>query len=217
MSGSQTPFARRSLSGLSRIAPDRRRHQRRAVTPLGRFLRANKPQVPCRLVDAIGVGARVAAYVDQEGGTDGPVAHTIDGGFACETKATPHKREQIAAQLTWPANRAELANASERRHERVAPSNTVSELALAEGVVACKMLEVSSSAACVETCVETPARPQLGTEVMLGKLRAPLMRHHAQRFGLQFIEIRTRLLRRYFGSPWRAPWEATGTGERTNR
>ncbi len=213
MSGSQTPFARRSLSGLSRIAPDRRRHKRRAVTPLGRFMRANKQQVPCRLVDAIGVGARVAAYVDHQGGTEGPVAHTIDGGFACETKATPHKRAQIAAQLTWLANRAELAEASERRHERVAPSNTVSELALAEGVVACKMLDVSLSGA----CVETPARPQLGTEVMLGKLRAYLTRHHAQRFGLQFIEIRTRLLRGYFGSQWRAPWEATGTGERTDR
>jgi hypothetical protein len=90
-----------------------------------------------------------------------------------------------------------MADTAERRHERIAPSNTVSQLALAEGVMlACKVLDVSISGA----SIETPARPEIGTEVMLGKLRARVMRHHAQGFGVQFIDIQNpAALRRYFG------------------
>ena len=208
MSGTQTPFARRSLGVLSRIAPDRRRHKRLAVTLLGRFMRANKQEYPCRLVDAsaggaailcpVGVelGERVVAYFDHLGGMEGPVTRGFEGGFALKIEATHHKREKIAAQLTWLANRAEIADAAERRHERIAPSNALSQLTLAEGVMlACKVLDVSISGA----SIETPARPEIGTEVMLGKLRARVMRHHAQGFGVQFIDIQNpAALRRSF-------------------
>ena len=208
MSGSQTPFARRSLGVLSRIAPDRRRHKRLAVTLLGRFMRANKQEYPCRLVDAsvggaailpvgVEVGERVVAYFDHLGGLEGPVTRGFEGGFAFKIEATHHKREKIAAQLTWLANRAEIADAAERRHERVAASNTVSQLTLAEGVaLACKVLDVSISCA----SIETPARPEIGTEVTLGKLRARIMRHHPQGFGVQMIDLqKPAALRHYFG------------------
>jgi len=208
MSGSQTPFARRSLGVLSRNAQDRRRHTRLAVTLPGRFMRANKQEYPCRLVDASAAGAallspvdvageRVVAYFDPLGGIEGPVTRGFEGGFAFKIEATHHKREKIAAQLTWLANRAEIADAAERRHERVAPSNTVSQLTLAEGVVlASRVLDVSISGA----SIETRARSEIGTEVMLGKLRGRVMRHHAQGFGVQFIDIHNpAALRRYFG------------------
>jgi PilZ domain-containing protein len=209
MSGSPTPFARRSLGVLSRIAPDRRRHKRLGVTLLGRFMRANKQEYPCRLIDAsaggaaivspveVEVGERVVAYFDHLGGIEGPVVRGFEGGFAFRIEATHHKREKLAAQLTWLANRADMADTAERRHERIAPSNTVSQLALAEGVVlACKVLDVSISGA----SIETPARPEIGSEVTLGKLRARVMRHHPQGFGVQFIDIqKPAALRRYFG------------------
>jgi hypothetical protein len=58
------------------------------------------------------------------------------------------------------------------------------------------VLDVSNSGA----CRETPARAEIATEVMLGKLRARVMRHHAQGFGVQFIDIQNpAALRRYFG------------------
>jgi hypothetical protein len=209
MSGSQTPFARRSLGALSRNAQDRRRHKRLAVTLPGRLMRANKQEYPCRLVDAsalraallspvdVELGERVVAYFDPLGGIEGPVTRGFEGGLAFKIEATHHKREKIAAQLTWLANRAEIAAAAERRHERVAPSNTVSQLTLAEGVVlASRVLDVSISGA----SIETRARSEIGTEVMLGKLRGRVMRHHAQGFGVQFIDIHNpAALRRYFG------------------
>jgi hypothetical protein len=209
MSGSQTPFARRSQGVLSRIVPDRRRHKRLAVTLLGRFMRESKQEYPCRLVDAsaggaavqspigVEIGEKVVAYFDHLGGIEGPVVRTFEGGFAFKIEATAHKREKLAAQLTWLANRSEMASGAERRHERITPSNNLSQLQLAEGVMlTCRVLDISISGA----SIETPARPEIGTEVMLGKLRARVMRHHPQGFGVQFIDIQNpAALRRYFG------------------
>ena len=41
---------RRPAGLTARIAPDRRRHKRHAVTLLGRFMRPNRHEYPCRLV-----------------------------------------------------------------------------------------------------------------------------------------------------------------------
>ncbi len=84
-----------------------------------------------------------------------------------------------------------------RRHERITPKNGESTLQLAEGIVlSCRVLDVSISGA----SVATPARPEIGSEVLLGKLRARVVRHHSQGFGVQFIDIqKPTALRRYFG------------------
>lgn len=201
-------FARRPQGVLSRIVPDRRRYKRIAVTLLGRFMRESKEEHPCRLVDisaggaalmspvAVPVGERVVAYFDHIGGIEGVVVREFDGGFAVSIKATRHKREKLAAQLTWLANRSELGEEG-RRHERVTPGHGEQPLQLAEGIVLnCRVLDVSISGA----SIATPARPEIGTEVMLGKLRARVVRHHPQGLGVQFLDIQSpTALRRYFG------------------
>jgi PilZ domain-containing protein len=203
------PFARRSQGVLSRIVPDRRRHKRVSITLLGRFMRESKEDFPCTLIDisaggaavtsqtVVPLGERVVAYFDHIGGIEGVVVREFEGGFAFQISATKHKREKLAAQLTWLANRSELTDADGRRHERIAPQNKESMLQLAEGiVVACRVLDVSISGA----SIATPARPELGAEVLLGKLRARVVRHHPQGFGVQFIDVQNpTALRRYFG------------------
>jgi hypothetical protein len=209
MLSKQMTFARRQQGVLSRIVPDRRRYKRISVTLLGRFMRENKEEHPCKLVDvsaggaaitspvSVPVGERVVAYFDHIGGIEGVVVREFDGGFAFSIAATKHKREKLAAQLTWLANRSELGNDDGRRHERITPKNGEQTLQLAEGIVlTCRVLDVSISGA----SIATPARPELGTEVMLGKLRARVMRHHPQGFGVQFLDIQNPMaLRRYFG------------------
>ena len=132
-------FARRPQGVLSRIVPDRRRHKRICVTLLGRFMRESKEEHPCKLIDisaggaavmspvAVPVGERVVAYFDHIGGIEGMVVRAFDGGFAIKINATQHKREKLAAQLTWLANRSELVrrrtpprarHAEERRFTR---------------------------------------------------------------------------------------------------
>ena len=203
------PFARRQQTLATRIVPDRRRHRRVVVTLLGRFMRANKQEYPCKLVDvsvggaammapvAVEEGEKVVAYFDHIGGLEGTVARIFDGGFAIRFNATQHKREKLAAQLTWLINRDELSSADERRHERVVPKNGSSSLKLAEGItVACEVLDVSISGA----SVATEARPAIGQEVMLGKLRSKVVRHHARGIGIAFLDIQNpTALRRYFG------------------
>jgi hypothetical protein len=199
MLASPTTFARRSQGLLTRIAPDRRRHKRIAVELLGRFMRENKQDHPCKLIDisaggaaikpmsaiVLAAGERVVAFFDHIGGIEGTMVREFDGGFAFKLIATQHKREKLAAMLTWLANRSELDGTDERRHERIVPNSGRQQLQLAEGILLeCEVLDISISGA----SIGTPARPVLGTEVMLGKLRARVVRHHAQGFGVQFID-----------------------------
>ena len=203
------PFARRSVALSPRIVPDRRRHKRVSLTLLGRFMRATKQEYPCKLTDisvggaalmapvAVELNERIVAYFDHIGGLEGTVTRVFDGGFGMRFSATQHKREKLAAQLTWLINRDSLGPSEERRHERIVPRNSSSELKLSEGVVIpCRVLDVSISGA----SVGTDARPAVGQEVQLGRLRARVVRHHEQGLGVAFLDIQQPVaLRRYFG------------------
>ncbi len=50
----------------------------------------------------------------------------VDGrGFSMSINATDRKREKLAAQLTWPANKHELGLPEDRRHDRLTPRSTL--------------------------------------------------------------------------------------------
>jgi hypothetical protein len=177
---------------------DRRRHKRVDLVLLGRFMRANKQEYPCKLHDIsvggaammapveVEMGERIVTYFDQLGGLEGTVTRIFDGGFAIKLAATQHKREKLAALLTWIINRSELTPEDQRQHERIVPTNVESMLKLAEGIVIpCRVLE---------------ARPQIGNEVMLGKLRGVVVRHHKDGIGIRFVDIQNpTALRNHFG------------------
>lgn len=197
------------LSAPPAVALDRRRHKRIGLALLGRFMRANKQEYPCKLIDiSVGgvamnspveleAGERVVTYFDHLGGLEGRVVRVFPGGFAIELTATQHKREKLAAQITWLMNRNELDSASERRHERFAIQAKLSSLKLGGDVaVPAKIINVSISGA----SVGTDARPAIGTEVVIGKLRAKVARYHAEGIGVEFSDIQNPdALRRYFG------------------
>jgi hypothetical protein len=190
--------ARRGAIATPWIEPDRRRHKRFGVALLGRFMRSNKQEYPCRLSNisaggaaimspvSVEVGEHIIAYFDQLGGLDGSVVRTFEGGYAIIIRATQHRREKLAAQITLLINQKEFDGTSERRHERFRMANKTSSLKLAQGMVAqVRVLDVSISGA----SVGTEARPPVGSEVVLGKLRARVVRHHAEGLGLEFLDI----------------------------
>jgi hypothetical protein len=192
-----------------RIVPDRRRHKRFPVALLGRFMRANKQEYPCRLSDIsvggaaimapveVEIGERIVAYLDELGGLEGRVTRVFDGGFAIELKVSQHKREKLAAQITWLVNKDELGGAAGRRHQRLEVVNKSQTLVLPDGSpVDCRVLDVSLSGASIGTLV----RPAIGDIVMFGKLRCKVMRYHDRGIGVQFLDIPDpEALRRYFG------------------
>ncbi len=175
---------------------------------LGRFMRASRHEYPCRLIDVsvggaavvspvtVTEGERIVAYFDQLGGLEGHVARVFDGGFALKFQITAHKREKLAAQLTWMLNKDVSAGLDQRRHERIAVADKTSTLQLDTGAtLECAVIDVSLSGASLATDI----RPAIGTEVTVGKLRGRVMRHHENGIGVQFLDIQEpEALRRHF-------------------
>src|ERR1700756_120233 len=99
---------------------EQRRFQRVKVNLLGRYMLADRREFPCQVVDMSpgGMalvapvsgqpGERVIAYVDHVGRLEGVIARTLENGFAMTIGATSRKRDKLAAQLTWLANRGIL-------------------------------------------------------------------------------------------------------------
>ncbi|MGI9407216.1 MAG: PilZ domain-containing protein [Hyphomicrobiaceae bacterium] len=198
----------KSVSTLARVAPDRRRHRRVELSLLGRFMRENREEHHCRLVDislggaslqgplTVEQGETIVVYFDELGRLEGTVVRRMEDGFAMMFKATPRKREKLAEQLTWLINRNILGLPDERRHERVIPAKREIALNLPNGgKVMCVIIDVSVGGA----SLETDARPELGTEIVLGRLRGRIVRHHDAGVGIEFTDIQNQAsLSRHF-------------------
>ncbi len=192
---------------------DKRVHRRFDIPLTGRFMRANKEEYACQVENiSVGgfavaltelgqpvpaIGEKVIAYIGQLGGLEGPVVRTWTNGFAVKLNATQHKREKLAAQITWFLNEGDLKGAAARKHERLKISNRDATLTLgAGGFVDCLILDVSLSGASVACKI----RPELGEEVWLARLRARVVRHHTEGIGLQFMqEIDATTMQAHFG------------------
>src|SRR5213082_2861223 len=155
---------------------ERRRFQRVKVHLLGRYMLPDRREFPCQIINmspgglallapGIGnVGDRVVAYLDHIGRVEGKITRIIDNGFAMTIGATPRKRDKLAAQLTWLANRHILGLPEDRRHGRMTPRNPAARLILPNGVnVAVRVIDVSESGA----AVATQHRPDIGSPVTL--------------------------------------------------
>ncbi len=178
-------------------AQDRRRYRRVALPLLGRFMREDKNEYPCRLRDIsvgglsvitsedVEPGEKIIAYFDNIGGFQGHVVRIFDDGFAIEIHATKHKREKLAATLTWTLNRFDVTEVEERRHQRISLPTPISTLKLPDGTVLdCSISDISLTGAFIVTV----ARPRLGSIVVLGKHPARVMRHHENGIGVEFVQ-----------------------------
>ena len=186
-----------------RIVPrseERRRHQRVKVNLLGRYMLADRREVPCQVIDmspggmavvapVIGnPGERVIAYVDHLGRLEGKIARLLDNGFAMTISATSRKRDKLAAQLTWLANRQILNLPEDRRHGRFTPRNTMARLILPNGTnVTCRVIDLSASGAAVAIAPEL--RPVVGAAVTIGKTMGRVVRHIEDGFAIEFTRL----------------------------
>ncbi len=164
---------------------ERRRHQRVAIALLGRYMLEDKREFPCQTIDmspgGVSViasvrgklGERVVAYIDQIGRVEGKIARHTERGFAIQLNLPYAKREKIANQLTWLVNRDALGMPEDRRHERIVPYRQHAILKIEgdrEHVV--RLIDVSVSGA----AISTPAKPAIGTKVVLGQTPGHVIR-----------------------------------------
>jgi hypothetical protein len=182
------------------LAEERRRHQRVKINLLGRYMLADRREYPCQVVNmspggialaapVIGnPGERVIAYVDHLGRLEGKIARQIDNGFAMTIEATLRKRDKLAAQLTWLANRHILNLPEDRRHGRFIPRKAMAQMILPNGNnVACRVIDLSESGAAIAITPEL--RPVVGTMVTIGKTQGRVVRHIEDGFAIEFTRL----------------------------
>jgi len=191
------PLAQRVPQTAPRRA-ERRRFQRVSINLLGRYMLADRREFPCQIhnmsLGGMAVIApvagrlqeRVVAYVDHVGRVEGVITRLFENGFAMTVAATPRKRDKLAAQLTWLANRHILNLPEDRRHPRVTPKNSSGRLTLSNGrQIPVMIIDISPSGA----AVRTELRPEIGTPVTVGKTSGRVVRHLEGGFAIEFSRI----------------------------
>jgi hypothetical protein len=182
------------------LAQERRRHQRVKVNLLGRYMLADRREFPCQVVNMSpgGIalvapvpgnpGERVIAYVDHLGRLEGKISRMLDNGFAMTIEATLRKRDKLAAQLTWLANRHILNLPEDRRHGRFIPRRAIARLILPNGhIVTCRVIDLSESGAAI--AISPELRPAVGAMVTIGKTPGRVVRHIDDGFAIEFTRL----------------------------
>ena len=174
---------------------ERRRHNRVPVSLLGRFMLASRQEYPCQTVDLSpggglviapvrgAIGERVIVYLEHIGRVEGEITRHTPNGFAFSIAAAMRKRDKIASQLTWLANRQVLGLPEDRRHERITPRASGSILKLENGrEFPVRIIDVSLSGAGVSIAQRLP----LGTAVTLGSTPGQVIRHFQGGIAIEF-------------------------------
>jgi hypothetical protein len=179
---------------------ERRRHQRVDVQVMGRYMLESRREYPCQTVNispgglAIlapvmgNIGERVVIYLDQLGRVEGTVIRQFQNGFAIAFSATVRKRDKLASQLTWLANRQLLGLPEDRRHDRVQPRipRTVITLDNGQQVVA-RLIDISTSGA----GISTELKLVMDQRIVVGKLPAKVVRVFEGGVAVEFGRVLT--------------------------
>jgi PilZ domain len=187
------------MSALAASRPalsERRRTYRVPVEVFGRSMLQNRQDFPCKTMDISpggilicapvygAVGERVIAYLDHLGRMEGVITRLVPEGFAMSVSATSRKKDKVAAQLTWLANRKVLGLPEDRRHERITPKNTRGTLRLADGrEMSARIIDISMSGA----AFSADERPTLGTMVSLGNIPGKVVRMLEAGVAMEFL------------------------------
>ena len=176
----------------------KRRFHRVRVNLLGRYMLADRREFPCQVINMSpggmalmapvegAPGERIIAYVDHLGRLEGHIARTFPNGFAMTLSATARKRDKLAAQLTWLANRSILDLPEDRRHGRIVPRNPIGRLIMPNGVnLTCRIIDVSQSGA----GIASTERPPIGALLTLGKVQGRVVRHLEDGFAIEFTRL----------------------------
>lgn len=173
----------------------RRRFRRFNIRLMGRFMRENKEEFPCRIMNISAGGSAIASnvqppigeiiilYTDHIGRAKGHVARSEPDHFALAFDISEAQKERMGLKITWLINQIDGDKEDMRRHHRFNVDNKDNTLILpGEIAISCKVQNFSLSGA----SIFTNARPELGAEVTLGKMRATVVRHHEEGIGIEF-------------------------------
>lgn len=131
-------------------------------------------------------GERVVVYLDCVGRIDGVCVRALGNGFALSIKATPRRREKIAEQLTWLANRQMLSLEDLRSFERIVPRRVQTTLGVENGTtMPAQILDLSRAG----VALATDGTPSMGSLVSVGRTKGHVVRIHARGIAVQFVRL----------------------------
>jgi hypothetical protein len=183
---------------LFRVSADRRVHPRVAFAVGGRIMLESHIEFGATTIEGSvrslalrteakpRIGERIIGYFDAVGRIEGKVDRLLDDGIAVDLINTVRKRDKLAAQLTWLANREMLNLPEDRRHDRVVPRDPRVQVRLvmqseAEAVSGA-LIDVSHGGA----AVSVQGKFARGDEVMLGTTPARVVRAFEGGFAAEF-------------------------------
>lgn len=128
-------------------------------------------------------GSSIIAYVQDLGRLEGLVSRTDDDGFAVRLTLSAMRRDKLEERLSPGQNTKRGVEG--RRHDRESTSG-VTRILRADGrELPCRVIDLSLGG----VSVETAEWPPLGEQVIVGKMRGRVVRHHEMGIAIEFVEI----------------------------
>lgn len=126
-------------------------------------------------------GSIIIAYVQDLGRLEGLVSRTEGEGFAVRLTLSALRREKLEERLGVGFK----PGIEGRRHDRETTQG-VSKVLRSDGrEIACKVIDLSLGG----VSVAAAEWPPLGEQVLVGKMRGRVVRHHDRGFAIEFVEI----------------------------
>jgi len=176
---------------------EQRRFQSVKVALAGRYMLQSKDEFACEAIEMSPgdirlrapvkpmIGEHVVVYLDDLGRFAGPVERETEEGFVLSMSLPTGKRDKLADQLIWFANRHVVGLPEDRRHERIVPLMRRAMLRLDDrSEIIVKILDISVSG----VGVETDSRPPIGAHIVIGTTPAVVVRHFETGFASEFTK-----------------------------
>lgn len=173
---------------------DRRRHSRVSYRLKARYLDEAGEERPCVVANISAGGAMVRAkktpnrgekvvlYIDGIGRFEGQVVRAGKHAFAVHYKARRAKTQRTADALIRVLNRGQRAQ-DRRNMPRIEMERPVIVTQKDGSQIECTILDVSLTGA----SISIDPQPPLGTEMIVGRMKARVVRRHEVGVGLVFL------------------------------
>ncbi len=131
------------------------------------------------------VGDRPIVYVSAFGKLSGRIIRVLEGGFVMSLIMADDARQRLSGQLAWMEDHKNHDTHEMRLHDRMVPRDPFSMLTFADGsVLSCLVMDMSATGAAISADLV----PEIGTLLVVGRLRARVCRHFPEGFAVEFLD-----------------------------
>lgn len=129
-------------------------------------------------------GSSLIAYVEGVGRVEGVTGEAADEGFPVHFSLKGPRLTRLEQNLHWLSLKQRGLASEERHGTRFQPGTGTARVTLGSGEEhGCEVLDMSLSGA----AIRTDARPEVGSCVLLGRMRGRVVRHLADGFAIEFM------------------------------